>query len=84
MDEFLPELIEDNKRLKSLIDEKFSKMKLSLESSFNDFRNAVNSQNSELFISSLVNINSVYGMRLRYLSFNEFDSAMIDDKPILN
>lgn len=82
IDEFLPQLIEDNKQLKNLIDNKFESMKITLDSSFRDFKSSISSQNSELFISSLVSINSVYGMKLKYLSFSEFDEIMLSDKAI--
>lgn len=83
IDEFLPQLVEDNEKLRNLIDSKFKNLKMSLDSSFADLQNAISSTDSNLFISSLVGINSAYGMKLKYLNFGEFDIAMKSDKPIV-
>lgn len=82
IDEFLPQLIEDNEKLETLIKTKFKDMKLKLDSSFADLQNAIISSNSTLFINSLVQINEIYGQKLKYVSFEEFDQAMISDSAI--
>lgn len=82
IDEFLPQLVEDNEKLETLIKTKFKDMKLKLDSSFADLQNAIISSNSTLFINSLVQINGVYGQKLKYVSFEEFDQAMISDSAI--
>lgn len=82
IDEFLPQLIEDNEKLETLIKTKFKDMKLKLDSSFADLQNAIISSNSTLFINSLVQINEIYGQKLKYVSFKEFDQAMISDSAI--
>lgn len=82
IDEFLPQLVEDNEKLETLIKTKFKDMKLKLDSSFADLQNAIISSNSTLFINSLVQINGVYGQKLKYVSFKEFDQAMLSDNVI--
>ena len=82
IDEFLPQLIEDNEKLEALIKTKFKDMKLKLDSSFADLQNAIISSNSTLFINSLVQINGIYGQKLKYVSFKEFDQAMLSDNVI--
>ena len=86
IDEFLPQLVEDNEKLETLIKTKFKDMKLKLDSSFADLQNAIKnaiiSSNSTLFINSLVQINGVYGQKLKYVSFKEFDQAMLSDNVI--
>lgn len=57
-------------------------MKLKLDSSFEDLQNAIIGSNSILFINSLVQINGVYGQKLKYISFKEFDQAMLSDNVI--
>ncbi|MCI6988210.1 MAG: hypothetical protein MR902_01380 [Campylobacter sp.] len=76
----MPELIDDNERLKDLIETKFKDMKFSLDSSFADLKVAINSSNSASFISSLVSINSVYGKKLKYLNFSDFDTITLSDR----
>lgn len=82
IDEFLPQLVEDNEKLETLIKTKFKDMKLKLDSSFEDLQNAIIGSNSILFINSLVQINGVYGQKLKYISFKEFDQAMLSDNVI--
>ncbi|MCZ6159382.1 hypothetical protein [Campylobacter ureolyticus] len=82
IDEFLPQLVEDNEKLETLIKTKFKDMRLKLDSSFADLQNAIISSNSTLFINSLVQINGVYGQKLKYVNFKEFDQAMISDNVI--
>lgn len=82
IDEFLLQLIEDNEKLEALIKTKFKDMKLKLDSSFADLQNAIISSNSTLFINSLVQINGIYGQKLKYVSFKEFDQAMLSDNVI--
>lgn len=82
IDEFLPQLVEDNEKLETLIKTKFKDMKLKLDSSFEDLQNAIIGSNSILFINSLVQINGVYGQKLKYVSFKEFDQAMLSDNVI--
>ena len=82
IDEFLPQLVEDNEKLETLIKTKFKDMKLKLDSSFEDLQNSIIGSNSTLFINSLVQINGVYGQKLKYVSFEEFDQAMISDNAI--
>lgn len=82
IDEFLPQLIEDNEKLETLIKTKFKDMKLKLDSSFADLQNAIISSNSTLFINSLVQINGVYGQKLKYVNFEEFDQVMLSDNAI--
>lgn len=82
IDEFLPQLVEDNEKLETLIKTKFKDMKLKLDSSFADLQNAIISSDSTLFINSLVQINGVYGQKLKYVSFKEFDQAMLSDNAI--
>lgn len=82
IDEFLPQLIEDNEKLETLIKTKFKDMKLKLDSSFADLQNAIISSNSTLFINSLVQINEIYGQKLKYVNFEEFDQAMLSNNAI--
>lgn len=82
IDEFLPQLVEDNEKLETLIKTKFKDMKLKLDSSFEDLQNAIIGSNSILFINSLVQINGIYGQKLKYISFKEFDQAMLSDNVI--
>ncbi|MCZ6156423.1 hypothetical protein O6B72_06290 [Campylobacter ureolyticus] len=82
IDEFLPQLVEDNEKLETLIKTKFKDMKLKLDSSFADLQNAIISSNSTLFINSLVQINGVYGQKLKYVNFEEFDQVMLSDNAI--
>lgn len=82
VDEVLPQLISDNAKIERMIEEKFSNIKLQANSSFADLRNAINSSDHNLFIKSLVSINSIYGKKLQYADFNEFDNAMLSDEAI--
>lgn len=82
IDEFLPQLVEDNEKLETLIKTKFKDMKLKLDSSFADLQNAIISSNSTLFINSLVQINEIYGQKLKYVNFEEFDQAMLSNNAI--
>lgn len=82
IDEFLPQLVEDNEKLETLIKTKFKDMKLKLDSSFEDLQNAIIGSNSTLFINSLVQINGIYGQKLKYVNFEEFDQVMLSDNAI--
>ncbi|MDU5326327.1 hypothetical protein, partial [Campylobacter ureolyticus] len=77
-----PQLVEDNEKLETLIKTKFKDMNLKLDSSFEDLQNAIIGSNSTLFINSLVQINGIYGQKLKYVNFEEFDQVMLSDNAI--
>ncbi len=50
-----------------------------LKESFDGIENAILNSNTDVFLSSLNTIFTVYGEGLRYHSFDEFDKDMLDD-----
>ncbi|WP_169753008.1 hypothetical protein [Campylobacter mucosalis] len=82
IDEVLPELMSDNEKIRQMIDEKISQMNIQLQGSFDSLQEAFMANNHTLFIDSLVEINVIFGKKLKYVNFNEFNDAMISDEPM--
>ncbi|QCD44204.1 hypothetical protein [Campylobacter mucosalis] len=82
IDEVLPDLMSDNEKIRQMIDEKISQMNIQLQGSFDSLQEAFMANNHTLFIDSLVEVNAIFGKKLKYVNFNEFNDAMISDEPM--
>ena len=82
MSEYLPQILKDNERISAMINDKFRLLNSSLNSSFANLQNAINSGDHSAYINSLVSINSAFGKELKYAKFDDFDSAMRSDEPL--
>ena len=75
-EEFLPSLIEDRKELEELIKNTYKERKLTFETSFEDFKMGLSTNNIDALISGLNGINSLYGKKLQFSNQKEFDNFM--------
>lgn len=80
--EYLPQILKDNERISAMINDKFRLLNSSLNSSFANLQNAINSGDHSAYINSLVSINSAFGKELKYAKFDDFDRAMRSDEPL--
>jgi len=81
-DELLPNLINETEELQKLIDNTFKKRKLTLNKSFKKFKEGLNNNEINSIICGLQQINQMYGKSLQFLTFEEFDKAMCNNKTI--
>jgi len=77
--ELLPTLISEKEELKELIDKTYKERKLTFNKSFDDFKRGLSSNNINSIMSGLVGINSMYGQKLQFATFEEFDDFMLGD-----
>ena len=82
-EEMLPQLIEQRKELEELIEKTFKKRKLLFEKSFDDLRKGINNNEIELVINGLIQINEMYGKKLQFVTFKEFDDFMKSDEKLI-
>lgn len=81
-EEFLPSLIEDRKELEELIKKTYQERKLTFETSFEEFKKGLSSNDIESLICGLNGINSLYGKKLEFATLKEFNTMMASDLPI--
>jgi hypothetical protein len=79
-EELLPSLIEDRKELEELIKNTYKERKLTFETSFEDFKLGLSTNNIDSLISGLNGINSLYGKKLQFSTQKEFNDFMCSDK----
>jgi hypothetical protein len=79
-EELLPSLIEDRKELEELIKNTYKERKLTFETSFEDFKLGLSTNNINSLISGLNGINSLYGKKLQFSTQKEFNDFMCSDK----
>ena len=77
--ELIPDLIREKDELKELIDKTYQERKLTFNKSFLEFKEGLSSNNIDDIISGLVGINAMYGQKLQFVNFKEFDDFMISD-----
>lgn len=78
--ELLPELITEKENLKELIDKTYKERKLTFEKSFEEFKRGLTKNDINSVICGLESINNMYGKKLQFLTFEEFDEFMCSDK----
>ncbi len=79
-EELLPSLIEDRKELEELIKNTYKERKLTFETSFEDFKMGLSTNNIESLIFGLNGINSLYGKKLQFSTQKEFNNFMISNE----
>ena len=78
--ELLPDLITEKEELKELINKTYKERKLTFEKSFDEFRKGLTNNDISSIICGLESINNMYGKKLQYQTFEEFDSFMCSDE----
>ena len=78
--ELIPDLIAKKNELKELIEKTYKERKLTFEKSFADFQNGLTNNDINSIMCGLISINSMYGKKLQYETFEEFDSFMCSDE----
>ena len=76
----LPDLIAEKNELKELIEKTYQERKLSFEKSFAEFKNGLAESDINKVMRGLISINSMYGKKLPFETFEEFDSFMCSNK----
>jgi len=79
-DEFLPDLIRDREKLAKLIKTEQRDRDKILDFNFKQLLKSISNSNIDDTIKTLVNINSVYGKKLQYQNFKEFDNMMMSNE----
>lgn len=72
----LPELIEKKEELKKLISKTYKERKLTFEKSFDEFKKGLSDNDISSIICGLDRINNMYGAKLKFQTFEEFDHFM--------
>jgi len=80
--ELLPELIAEKNDLKKLIEKTYKDRKLTFEKSFSDFQNGLDNNDVDKVMCGLISINSMYGQKLQYETFGEFNSFMCSNESL--
>lgn len=75
----LPALIEEKEELRELIASTYKERKLTLEKSFEDFKQGLSSNDIDTVICGLIGINEMYGKELQFATQKEFDEFMVSD-----
>lgn len=78
--ELLPDLIAEKNELKELIERTYKERKLTFEKSFSEFQSGLTNNDIDSVMCGLISINSMYGQKLQYETFEEFDSFMCSDE----
>jgi len=78
--ELLPDLITEKEELKELINKTYKERKLTFEKSFDEFRKGLTGNDISSIICGLESINNMYGKKLQYQTFEEFDNFMCSDE----
>lgn len=78
--EFLPDLIMEQGELQELIDRTYQDKKLTFEKSFADFQYGLSKNNIDAMLNGLIGINGIYGKKLQFYSFSQFDNLMLSDE----
>ncbi len=81
--EMIPELIAQKNELKDLIEKTYKKRKLTFEKSFNEFKKGLSNNDINSIICGLESINSMYGKKLQFQTFKEFDDFMCSDEKLI-
>ncbi len=77
--ELLPDLIAEKNELKELIEKTYKERRLTFEKSFSEFQSGLTNNDIDSVMSGLISINSMYGQKLQYETFEEFDDFMLGD-----
>ena len=78
--ELLPDLIAEKEELKELIEETYKDRKLIFEKSFDEFRKGLSNNDIFSIICGLESINNMYGKKLQFQTFKEFDNFMCNNE----
>jgi len=78
--ELLPDLIAEKEQLKELIEKTYKERKLTFDKSFSEFQKGLTNNDIDNIMYGLISINSMYGQKLQYETFEEFDSFMCSDE----
>jgi hypothetical protein len=78
--DLLPDLITEKENLRELIDKTYKDRKLTFEKSFDEFREGLTNNDISTIISGLESINNMYGKKLQFQTFEEFDNFMCSDE----
>lgn len=78
--EALPTLIAEKKELQELIETTYKERKLTFEKSFAQFQSGLKSSDIDKVMGGLISINAMYGEKLQYETFEEFDDFMKSDE----
>jgi len=81
-EELLPSLVEEREELKELIEKTYKKRKLSLNKSFNEFKQGLSNKDIDTLICGLSGINNMYGKKLQFETQKEFDGFMDSNCPL--
>ncbi len=81
-DEELPKIITQREHLESEMNIYYNNHYARLNTAFSNLNIAIESNNSELTLSSLKSITQEYGVKSDLMSFDEFDDLMLSDKPL--
>lgn len=81
-DEELPKIITQREYLESEMNIYYNNHYARLNTAFSNLNIAIESNNSELTLSSLKSITQEYGVKSDLMSFDEFDDLMLSDKPL--
>ncbi len=77
--ELLPDLIAEKEELEELIDKTYKQRKLTFEKSFDEFKQGLTDNDIHSIVCGLESINNMYGKRLQFQTFEEFDNFMCSD-----
>jgi hypothetical protein len=77
--ELLPDLIAEKDELKELIEKTYKERKLTFDKSFVEFKQGLSSNSIDEVMSGLIGINAMYGQKLQFSTFEEFDDFMLGD-----
>ena len=80
--EMIPELIAKKDELEVLIKQTYRERKLTFEKSFSEFKQGLKENDIDTIMNGLISINSMYGKKLQFQTFEEFDSFMLSDKSL--
>lgn len=74
--ELIPDLIAEKEELKELIEKTYKERKLTFEKSFDEFKKGLSNNDISSIICGLESINNMYGRKLQFQTFEEFDNFM--------
>jgi len=78
-EDILPSLIDDEVRLKILIDKQHKNQQAIMSKSFTQLKKSIQQSDTDKIIDSLITLNSSFKSKLQFSTYNEFDLFMLDD-----
>jgi hypothetical protein len=82
-EELLPDLIAQKDELKALIASTYKERKLTYDNSFAEFKKGLSLSDIDAVMSGLIGINSMYGKKLQFATFEEFDTMMLSESDFI-